>query len=289
MMTNKFLIADLKISITSEYDKKLELTHSLYKCDFEEADIEFSIKKTSDIIVNDFSNVTKLCPGKYFSKSKGSDTVIDYDEQSGNILAVTVFSSDYSKIDIIRYDVTKLYDVSDECFVVNLIDSAMHYCIRNFDGLVFHSSALSCEGEGVVFSAESGTGKSTHTSLWLKEFNDTKIINDDTPIIRVLPDGKVMLYGTPWAGSTGINSNESVPLKAIVFLSRSEVNSIKPVSFASVMQNFLSALSSPLTSEMFSQTLDIISKICKTVPIYSLGCNMKSDAAKVAKAGIYGI
>lgn len=288
-MTNKFLIADLKILITSEYDKKLEQSHFPYKSDFDgNADITFVITKTSDRIENNFLNVTKLCPGKYFANSNGSDTVIDYDEQSGVILATTQFSSDYSEVCITKYDVTKLYNISDECFIVNLVDSAMHYIMRKYGGLVFHSSALSYNGKGVVFSAESGTGKSTHTALWEKEFDGVKIINDDTPIIRTFGDGKVMLYGTPWAGSTGINSNESVPLKAIVFLSRSESNCIKRVSFAEVTKNFFDALSSSLTPEMYSETLDITNKICRTVPIYTLACNMEPDAAKIAREVIYG-
>lgn len=287
-MTSKFLIADLKILITSDYDRKLELSHGPYKHDFEgEPDIEFEIVKSSDFIKGDFSNVTKLCEGKYFSKSTGNDTVIDYDEKSGTILATTVFSYDYSKVNITKYDVKKLYDISDECFIVNLIDSAMHYCIRSFGGIVFHSSAVSVGGEGVVFSAESGTGKSTHTKLWQQEFKDVRVINDDTPIIRVMSDGQVMLYGTPWAGSTGINSNESAPLRAIVFLSRGEHNSIAETNFFRVMQNFFDAMVSPLTPGMLSITTEIINKICKSVPLYTLSCNMDPEAAHISKEQIF--
>ena len=288
IMTSKFLIADLKISVTSDYDKNLELSHGPYKFDFEgKPDVEFVVLKSDDLIENKYSEVTKLCPGKYYSKSENCDVLIDYDEKSGTILATTVFSCDYSRVEITKYDVKKLYDISDECFVVNLIDSAMHYVIRKFGGIVFHSSAISFNGEGVVFSAESGTGKSTHTSLWQKEFEGVHIINDDTPIIRAFPDGKVMLYGTPWAGSTGINSNEAVPLRAIVFLSRGETNSIEKTNFFAVMQKFFDAMVSPLSNEMFSDVADTLSEICKNVPIYNLSCNMNHDAAHVAKKQIF--
>ncbi len=288
IMTSKYIIADLKISVTSDYDENLELSHAPYRFEFEgEPDIEFVITKSDEKIDNDFSAVTKLCPGKYYSKQENNDVVIDYDEKSGIILATTVFGENYSKITITKYDVTKLYDISDECFVVNLIDSAMHYAIRKFDGIVFHSSAISFGGEGVVFSAKSGTGKSTHTSLWQKEFDGVRVINDDTPIIRALHDGKVMLYGTPWAGSTGINSNEAVPLRAIVFLSRGETNTIEKTSFFAVAQRFFDAMVSPLSKEMFDDVTETINKICKTVPIYNLSCNMDADAAITAREQIF--
>ena len=287
-MTKKYLIADLHILIDCYDDANLISTHKPYEYDFEcPADIQIHIKKSETEIEKSFKDVTKLCPGKYFSRSNGIDTVIDYDESKGKIIAITEFKENCSVVDITALNIKRLYDISDKCFVANLIDSAMHYSIRSFDGIVFHSSALSFSGEGVVFSAESGTGKSTHTSLWLKQYPGSKVINDDTPIIRVHQDDSVMLYGTPWAGSTGINQNEKVPLRAIVFLSRGAENKINHISPGKVMQGFFDAMTSSLTPKMMLDTVDILNRICLKVPAFSLECNMDSSAAICAKEFIF--
>ena len=76
--------------------------------------------------------------------------------------------------------------------------------LDGFDGFFFHSSCLELDGEGYVFSAVSGTGKSTHTALWRRHFgNRVTMINDDKPVIRKC-DGKFYVYGTPWMGKADI-------------------------------------------------------------------------------------
>ena len=126
-------------------------------------------------------------------------------------------------MNIVAFDMKQVYEVSDERYIFNLLGSAFHYIMRMHGAVVFHSSAVSFENEGVVFS---GTGKTTHTTLWQREYPGVVVVNDDMPVIRVKSDGEVLLCGTPWAGTTGINSNIVVPLKAVVFLSRGEKNII---------------------------------------------------------------
>lgn len=157
------------------------------------------------------------------------------------------------------------------------------YCfyknILNFDGLFFHSSSISYEGNGIVFSADKGTGKSTHSRLWLKAFSDKNIviINDDKPVIRKTENG-FYVYGTPFSGKTDANTNIGVPLKAICFLSRSQscfiekidVNSALPLIFSQTLRekdiNFMDSL------------ISLIDGILKTVPVYNVGCNISSEA-----------
>ena len=86
--------------------------------------------------------------------------------------------------------------------------------LDGFDGFFFHSSCLELDGEGYVFSAVSGTGKSTHTALWRRHFgNRVTMINDDKPVIRKC-DGKFYAYGTPWMGKADIGTNTKAPVKA---------------------------------------------------------------------------
>ena len=92
----------------------------------------------------------------------------------------------------------------------------------SFGGMMLHSSAVVLDGEAYLFSAPSGTGKSTHTSLWLQHFGDRAfILNDDKPAIRVTDNG-IFVYGTPFSGKNDISENTGVPLKAVAVLSRGE-------------------------------------------------------------------
>ena len=101
---------------------------------------------------------------------------------------------------------------------------------RGFNSYLFHSALIEYEGRGYAFSAKSGTGKSTHIALWQKAFGDeVRIINGDKPILRYI-DGEFVGYGTPWCGKEGFGANASVPLKAICFLERGEINSVERIS-----------------------------------------------------------
>ncbi|MBQ4527657.1 MAG: hypothetical protein II998_06270 [Clostridia bacterium] len=284
----KYLIADFKISVDSDYDKVLTESLSQYENDFDgSADIKININKTKEIIVNEYINVSKITDGKFYCNHNGLDRVIFYDDNSEKIMAVITFSDDYSNIEILAHDVKQIYDISDERYIFNLVGNAIHYSMRMHDAVVFHSSAISYDGRGVVFSAVSGTGKSTHTGLWQQVYPETVMVNDDMPVIRVKNNGDVILCGTPWAGTTGINTNIVVPLEAVVFLSRSVHNHIEPIDCQNAIKNFFEGLVSPLSPVMLAKTVDTVNKIFKKVQLLSLSCNMDTEAAQVAKEYIF--
>ena len=82
-----------------------------------------------------------------------------------------------------------------------------------------HASAVVLDGRGYLFSAPSGTGKSTHTSLWLREFPGSFLLNDDKPVIWPQKDG-ITVWGSPFSGKTNLQVNQGVPLQGICFLKR---------------------------------------------------------------------
>ena len=92
---------------------------------------------------------------------------------------------------------------------------------------LFHSSVVSYQGRGYMFLGQSGTGKSTHSSLWLKYIEGTELVNDDNPVVRILEDGEVRVYGSPWSGKTPCYRNVSYPVGAIVKLSQAPYNEIQ--------------------------------------------------------------
>lgn len=112
------------------------------------------------------------------------------------------------------------------------------FCTSPFNTLMVHASVIAHDGGGYMFLGRSGTGKSTHSRLWLNHVDDTYLLNDDNPVIRFI-DGQAYVYGTPWSGKTPCYKNESMPLKAVVRLSQAPYNKIVRLaalqSFASLM------------------------------------------------------
>ncbi len=158
--------------------------------------------------------------------------------------------------------------------------------IPGFDAFMLHSSAVEYKGKAYLFSAASGTGKSTHTELWLKVFGDeARIINDDKPIIRVI-DGKVYAYGTPWSGKNTININTKVEVGGICFLERARKNSIEKISSAEAIGLILNQTNRPRDLVLMDKLLGCLDKVLKNVNVYRLYANMEEEAAVVAYNGM---
>ncbi len=287
-LNKKYYIGDIRIAVNSYKDKYFEDFLSPYLSDFKEpAEVCINVSKSDIDITPDYHNLVRLGENRYYCVVDGCDAVIFHDKILGKIIALMVFNDDYSKVDITAYNLKDNHNVSDLTFVHNLVGNAMRYVVMMHSGFVFHSSSIGCLDGGVVFSAKSGTGKSTHTGLWLSVFDDTEILNDDAPIIRKNASGEIMLYGTPWAGSTGININKSVPLKAIVFLSRAKENTIERIAPSKAFGLFYEGIASPLNSKMNMRVLDTLNSVFSAVPIYSLACNMEPEAAVIARNEIF--
>ena len=90
--------------------------------------------------------------------------------------------------------------------------------ILKHGAVAIHSSVIVAEGRGVLFLGESGTGKSTHTRLWRESIEGAKLLNDDSPIVRIV-DGEVRVYGSPWSGKTPCYKNEVYPMAGLCRLS----------------------------------------------------------------------
>lgn len=112
------------------------------------------------------------------------------------------------------------------------------FCTTPLDTLMIHASVIAHADGGYMFLGRSGTGKSTHSRLWLNHIDDTELLNDDNPVIRLI-DGEVFIYGTPWSGKTHCYKNIKLPLKAVVRLSQAPYNKIERLrplqSYASLM------------------------------------------------------
>ena len=158
-----------------------------------------------------------------------------------------------------------------------------------YNTILFHGSVLAIDGKGYLFTAPSGTGKSTHTRLWKEYFKDrVVVVNDDKPFLKI-EDDEVFAYGTPWDGKHRLSSNIKVPLKGICILSQDKKNWIKKIDGKSVYPYLYNQVYHILNErENAIKTLQIFDKLLKIVPIYKMGCNISYDAVKTSYLGMIG-
>ena len=162
------------------------------------------------------------------------------------------------------------------------------YALECGNGIIFHSSAIMVDGNAYLFTAPSGTGKSTHTRLWRELLGDrAKMVNDDKPIIRYV-DGEFYVYGTPWRGKHGLGENCRAKLKAICHIYQNKENVIKKASIPMMLGVILNQTMRPKEQDTMDKLLVLISKMIQSVSIYSLGCNMQLDAAKLSYTTMSG-
>lgn len=155
--------------------------------------------------------------------------------------------------------------------------------IIEHNGILLHSSAVMVDGKAYLFSAPSGTGKSTHTQQWLKHFGERAvIINDDKPAIFVR-DGEVYACGNPWSGSSEQNTTDCPKLQGICVLERSEENFIEPLPASEAIYKILNQTLRPnMNPARMGEVLEILDKILTKVPVWRMGCNISEEAAVVA-------
>ena len=154
--------------------------------------------------------------------------------------------------------------------------------LTEYDIILFHGSCVAVDGAGYLFTAGSGTGKSTHTRLWRELLGDRAVmVNDDKPLIRIT-EGSPVIYGTPWDGKHRLSTNIAVPLKAVCILERAEKNTIRPVAKREAYPLLLQQVYRPQDSKAMERTLTLLDRLAASVSLWRLGCNPKLEAAQTA-------
>ena len=151
-----------------------------------------------------------------------------------------------------------------------------------YDTFLFHGSCVAVDGEGYIFAAMSGTGKSTHARLWRELLGGRAVmVNDDKPLIRVSQD-RAFVYGTPWNGKHRLGGNLCVPLKAVCELERAEENRIASVPGRDMYPMMLRQTYRPRNAEAMMKTMQLVDRLIRSVRFYRLGCNMDISAAELS-------
>ena len=146
-----------------------------------------------------------------------------------------------------------------------------------------HSSVVACAGRAVMCLGESGTGKSTHTRLWLENIPETHLLNDDSPIVRF--DGnEVRVYGSPWSGKTDCYLQESYPIAGLLRLEQRKENIIRRLgvveSFAALQPSCPPCLARE--ERCMDGLVSFISNVIECVPVYRMGCLPNAEAAEMS-------
>lgn len=151
-----------------------------------------------------------------------------------------------------------------------------------YDAFVCHGSVVAMDGRAYLFTAPSGTGKTTHTQLWLRRFEGRAwILTGDKPILRRTPEG-FLACGTPWRGKEDYGVNEELPVQGICLLDRGEKNEIEPAGSADMMRFLSRQIYFPKDTEHMIQLLALLDAFCSTVPTWTMRCNMDLEAAEVS-------
>lgn len=170
----------------------------------------------------------------------------------------------------------------------NAIHALLAEKLVEYGVLLMHGSALCMDGQGIIFTGKSGTGKSTHARLWREAFGSRVwMINDDKPLIR-LADGKAVVYGSPWDGKHHLSRNACAPLKAIVSLHRDRNNRIEPMGREEAFLMLLRQRYALRDDSLARLIIALQAELLDAAAFYRLYCNMETEAAWTAWKGVTG-
>lgn len=155
-----------------------------------------------------------------------------------------------------------------------------------FQTVLMHASLVRQNGYGYAFIAKSGTGKSTQVSMWLRYLPGCDLMNDDSPIVRII-DNQAYIYGSPWSGKTPCYRNTKAKLGAITQIDRATANSVEPLAPIQAFTTLLPACSSMKWDvDIYHHSCDTITKLLETTGIYTLHCLPNREAAEVCNKAI---
>lgn len=234
-----------------------------------------------------------------------ADGYLSQDRDGDRSLATTAFSDDFSSVSCTLVDVAQNGGDPLSVRAGVAIKNGVVNCLPAFGALTFHASAIRYRGEAILFAGASGSGKSTQTALWKASYPDDVVyINDDTPILRKR-GGVFYACGSPWAGTTGISNPVCAPVRAIVYVERSDkfppdggsgeasakaAPSEPTIRRISGREKNLLALRSVRAQHFPVQRerqAELIFELMREIPVYRLRCGITPDAAETVKSLLF--
>lgn len=219
------------------------------------------------------------------------DLCRDYRTDASPDMTVTVTNEDiaYEKIINIResqLEGIQIVDYPDSYLETLAVYRKIATKMLEFDTFLMHGAVVAVGDKAWLFTAPSGTGKTTHINLWLKNIQGSYVVNGDKPLIHI--GDECTVYGTPWAGKEGMNRNMGVKLCGIVCLNRGKDNRIEKVSLSQLLPVLIQQSYRPKEKAGLEKTLVLLSRLGRKIPMYQLYCNMNDEAALTAYNALSG-
>lgn len=198
------------------------------------------------------------------SRSNNQHPALFYIDSTTNNIVTDIRATDNITLAVLRFGIWVMFGT----------------VLLKHNAVAIHSSVIVADGRGVLFLGESGTGKSTHTRLWRENIEGARLLNDDSPIVRIV-DGEVRVYGSPWSGKTPCYKSEFYPMAGLCRLSQAPHNRIVRLSNLRAIGALL-----PSCPPIFAHDSALQDMICSTIgaivrstKAYHLECLPNSEAA----------
>lgn len=280
----KYNISGIKLEFNYCFEDFFKDKIDAYKIDDEEiVDYVIHVSLTDNIDIPTYEPYLDMKSKCIYKIDEDNFLLCFFNKNKTKVNTGIYYKKDYSKVQIqiqnnLRIDLAEL-----EYVVTGLV----FLDIASINGFIpIHASAISVNNNGVIFSAPSGTGKSTHAKLWVDTFSDSLYINDDKPLIKIDKD-LIEVVGTPWSGKNKLNSNIKSKLKAIVFLKQSETNEIKFLDNDEKLIYLLRNIYRPVEKDIQDVIFEKLNILVKKIPMYELSCNISKDAVFTAYKKIF--
>jgi hypothetical protein len=253
---------------------------SFLVADSTEIDLEIVTKSSTKITKPEgkllIDNEAKwVCiPGEYYNTS-----IYVCDQNTGEVLCRADANQDWSRAEVTYIDNNQIAELGVAGFLCEIL---FRNRILFKQGLVIHASALSWEGQGLVFTAPSGTGKSTQARLWVRHMG-ALVLNDDRPALR-LGNKRTYVYGTPWSGKRTLYYNASAPLTAVVLLEQAAKNQVIRLPAAEAVAQIIPRCFLPFyDQEIMAMCLNNLGKILSGISVYILKCRPDREAVELLR------
>ena len=150
-----------------------------------------------------------------------------------------------------------------------------------YNAIVFHGSVVALDGRAYLFTAPSGTGKTTHTRYWLSQVPGSYVLNGDKPLLRMM-DGEVFACGTPWQGKEHMGVNECLPLAGLCVLERGKADSIRRIDLQEALPALIGQAHRPQESAALVRVVELVGKIGTMVPLWHMSATLDERSALVS-------
>lgn len=166
--------------------------------------------------------------------------------------------------------------------------SLFSYAVLNRHACVLHGVVMEHEGRGILVTAASGTGKTTHTRMW-RDRENALILNGDRCLCRKI-DGAWYAYGMPWSGSSGEYINRRVPVSAIVSLRQGAHNQVRRMNTFESAVCLMQRIFAPVwRCDMQERAFDYTEELASEIPVLELSCRPDYESVDVLKAALDGL